>query len=88
MAELFARTNTDARYSYSVEVSFCQVYNETIDDLLRSAGQNLRLRQTEAGEWIVDGLSWHPCTTPEGIKQARPLSPNGVFIPFRTLWDL
>lgn len=45
-----------------------QIYNEQVDDLLKGT-QNLRLRQAEEGDWVVEGLSWFQCSSPQFLLQ-------------------
>ncbi len=59
VADLYTAIEADFRHAYGVEVSFCQVYNEQVDDLLRPAGTNLKVRaEAEGAPAVVDGLSW------------------------------
>lgn len=48
--------------------SAAQIYNEQVDDLLKGT-QGLRLRQAEDGDWVVEGLSWFQCGTPQFLLQ-------------------
>lgn len=52
------------------DISRTQIYNEQVDDLLKGT-QGLRLRQAEDNDWIVEGLSWFQCTTPQFLLQVR-----------------
>lgn len=66
--DLFTAISADYRNVYNVEVSFCQIYNEAVDDLLKGT-QNLRLRQADDNDWVVEGLSWFQCSTPQFLLQ-------------------
>lgn len=56
-ADVFAAVEADFRNACTVEVAFFQIYNEQVDDLLRPAGVNLKVRsEGEGGPAHVEGL--------------------------------
>ncbi|KAH8504915.1 hypothetical protein H0E87_012233 [Populus deltoides] len=64
---------------FLLRVSYLEIYNEVVNDLLNPAGQNLRIREDAQVEWAVAGclipllLPWG--TFVEGIKEEVVLSP-------------
>ncbi|BAB11416.1 kinesin heavy chain-like protein [Arabidopsis thaliana] len=54
------------RREFLLRVSYFEIYNEVVNDLLNPAGQNLRIREDEQGTYI------------EGIKEEVVLSPAHV----------
>ena len=62
--ELFSGMASQNTHSFKVCVSFFELYNETINDLLDPANQNLDIRENYAGVYIK-GLSEKPVTSPE-----------------------
>ena len=54
--ELFEGIQAHSTYSFKVTVSFFELYNETINDLLEPVNKNLEIRENYAGVWIK-GLS-------------------------------
>lgn len=62
--------------SHSVEVSFCEIYNELIFDLLKEKdGMSLKLADGKDGQVHVAGLSWH---TVENTKDAWTTLRKGI----------
>ncbi|KAJ1620524.1 P-loop containing nucleoside triphosphate hydrolase protein, partial [Pavlovales sp. CCMP2436] len=70
-AALFFRVGQDLASVVTVRVSFLQIYNEQIDDLLKPAGQstNLRLRTAPSGAVEVDGATSVRVSSPAALMQ-------------------
>jgi len=68
-AGLFYKIARDRYHVYTVTLSMCQIYNEQVDDLLKPANFNLKLRATEGGGrgWECEGLTWVECKGPESL---------------------
>jgi len=62
--ELFSGINSQNKHIFKVTVSFFELYNETINDLLEPANQNLDIRENYSGIYIK-GLSEKIVNTPE-----------------------
>ena len=60
VAALFVHIKCDTRHVYMVKASFAQIYNEQIDDLLKPAGRNLRVKPRGAAH-EVEGLAAVEC---------------------------
>ena len=65
VTDLYIAMAADFMGMFTVSVAMCQIYNEQIDDLLKPKNTNLRLTMTEDKSWVVEGLSWYKCKTPE-----------------------
>ena len=50
----------------SIFVSICQIYNETISDLL-SSGSSLKLKQDRSGSYFIQGLSQQEVTSVDQV---------------------
>lgn len=68
VAELFVSIGCDVRHVYTVSASFCQIYNEQVDDLLRVKNTNLKVKPHGAGT-EVEGLTRTRCETAEELLQ-------------------
>ena len=68
VAELFVSINCDVRHVYTVSASFCQIYNEQVDDLLRLKNTNLKIKPKGLGT-EVEGLTMTRCETAEELLQ-------------------
>ncbi|KAG7608354.1 Kinesin-like protein KIN-7L [Arabidopsis thaliana] len=61
--DAFSIIQETPRREFLLRVSYFEIYNEVVNDLLNPAGQNLRIREDEQGTYI------------EGIKEEVVLSP-------------
>jgi len=70
-AALFFRIGQDLAHVLTVRVSFLQIYNEQIDDLLKPAGAsvNLRLRTAPSGAIDVEGATSVRVSSPAALMQ-------------------
>jgi kinesin family protein 5 len=70
-AALFFRIGQDLRSVVTVRVSFLQIYNEQIDDLLKPSGANtnLRLRTLASGAVEVDNATSVRVSSPAALMQ-------------------
>eukprot|EP01127_Copromyxa_protea_P005280 TRINITY_DN15230_c0_g1_i1.p1 TRINITY_DN15230_c0_g1~~TRINITY_DN15230_c0_g1_i1.p1 ORF type:complete len:805 (-),score=119.08 TRINITY_DN15230_c0_g1_i1:73-2127(-) len=59
MHELFERMKAEDERTYDIKISYLEVYNETIRDLLVPNSKNLDLRDSEGRDVVVAGLSTH-----------------------------
>ena len=71
--QLFYAVEETPDRRFLMQVSYLEIYNETVIDLLsdpksRSAG-GLRLRENEEGEVYVEGLQQKTVTSPEEIHR-------------------
>jgi len=48
-----------------VTISFLEIYNESVNDLLNSAKRNLEVRENKNGDVIVEGLTLKTVTCEE-----------------------
>ncbi|ANM70793.1 P-loop containing nucleoside triphosphate hydrolases superfamily protein [Arabidopsis thaliana] len=64
--DAFSIIQETPRREFLLRVSYFEIYNEVVNDLLNPAGQNLRIREDEQGTYI------------EGIKEEVVLSPAHV----------
>jgi hypothetical protein len=51
--------------TWVVKVSYIEIYNECVNDLLDSTRKNLSVRENQQGKPIIDGLSEYEIHTPE-----------------------
>tara|TARA_B110001452_G_C15149854_1_gene400193 strand:+ start:75 stop:1064 length:990 start_codon:yes stop_codon:yes gene_type:complete len=66
IASLYVAIGIDVRTVYTIRVSFAQIYNEQIDDLIKPRNSNLKLRP---GGHEVEGLSLVECKSAEQLLQ-------------------
>lgn len=64
IAELFQNISTIKERAFEVKVSFIELYNETINDLLLTNNKSLEIRENLKGTYI-EGLSEFEVLTPE-----------------------
>lgn len=55
-------------WSFEVEVSIMEIYNETLIDLLGDPKKKLEIRHNKTGPY-VPGLSTHPVRTPDDVRE-------------------
>ena len=70
LTELFRlRAERSDDFDYTLKVSFYEIYNETIRDLLKPSDTDLKIRQSATGVY-VEGLSERPVESQEDVIQA------------------
>ncbi|CEL92731.1 unnamed protein product [Vitrella brassicaformis CCMP3155] len=87
VADLFAlgRQQGSGLGPFRMRVSFVQIYNEVVTDLLQPSNTNLPMREDKRRGVFVDGLSEWPLTHPQDIYRilsqvddVRPIAPTTV----------
>ena len=66
---MFDRLKTGNFSHYQIKLSYLEVYNETVRDLLNPQPKPLELRENEQGGVTVAGLSFFEATTAQEIMQ-------------------
>uniref|UniRef100_A0A6B2KZB5 Kinesin-like protein n=1 Tax=Arcella intermedia TaxID=1963864 RepID=A0A6B2KZB5_9EUKA len=67
MQQLFNKIRDDPSTEYQVRVSYLEIYNETLRDLLVQNSTALVIRDTEGRDVIISGLSYRVPTTAEEV---------------------
>ena len=71
VADLFTAAAADFRSIFAIDFCALQVYNDTVDDLLRPAGSNLRVRtEAEGVPAFVEGAHWAPVSSAAALLEA------------------
>eukprot|EP00698_Gefionella_okellyi_P005458 TRINITY_DN14995_c0_g1_i1.p1 TRINITY_DN14995_c0_g1~~TRINITY_DN14995_c0_g1_i1.p1 ORF type:complete len:1007 (+),score=206.91 TRINITY_DN14995_c0_g1_i1:50-3022(+) len=69
VAALYGSIANDVQHVYTVKTSMLQIYNESIDDLLRPGNLNLSIRESKETGVYVEGLSWYTSPSAEFLLQ-------------------
>ncbi|KAL7747824.1 hypothetical protein RI367_006759 [Sorochytrium milnesiophthora] len=77
---LFRQIAQSKRYLYRLSLSYIQVYNDKVYDLLASSGEALPLREHPKRGVYVDGLIELPVRTPEQVFSAIELGRSRLVV--------
>ena len=70
ISAIFQLLKNRAQYlDHSMSVSYLEIYNESVNDLLNENNKGLEVRTVNSHEWVVHGLSQEEVKTEDFIFQ-------------------